>query len=565
MINRCYYATSALSSSLVNCFNRKTRIVRKMNTGMDVQEKMLLIKQNLQEVLGEETLISILKERDLSLYWGTATTGRPHIAYFLPMVKIADFLRAGCHVTILFADIHAFLDNQKAPWDLLKFRASYYEEVIKALLESIGVSLEKLRFVLGSSYQLSKEYMLDVLRLSTVCSEHDAKKAGSEVVKQVDNALLSGLIYPGMQALDEHYLKVDAQFGGIDQRKIFVFAEKYLPILGYAKRVHLMNPMVAGLTGSKMSSSEPDTKIDLLDDKETVDKKIKKAFCEEGNIDKNGVLAFIKFVLFPIFNSQGNTKFVLKRPEQFGGNVEFGSYSELEDAFSRKEIFPLDLKNATSGYVNGLLDPIRKKFSDPKLLKLVMDAYPEDAASLLIVKENFKNLQITPTVESDFSRFDLRVGQIVEIQKHPDAESLYVEKIDVGEAVPRTIISGLVPYYEESSLKNRLVLVFCNLKPAVMRGIESQGMVAAASIEGKVEIIEPSPSALPGERITVEGFSFKQGGDLIDGRKKDKKLFDKVISELRTDDKGVACYNGVPLQTSQGQCTAKTLTCAQIH
>jgi len=47
----------------------------------------------------------------------------------------------------------------------------------------------------------------------------------------------------GLQALDEEYLKVDAQFGGVDQRKIFTYADKYLPQLGYAKRAHLMNPM----------------------------------------------------------------------------------------------------------------------------------------------------------------------------------------------------------------------------------------------------------------------------------------------------------------------------------
>ena len=62
---------------------------------------------------------------------GTATTGAPHIAYFVPMSKIADFLRAGCEVTILFADLHAYLDNQKAPWELLKHRTDYYEAVIK--------------------------------------------------------------------------------------------------------------------------------------------------------------------------------------------------------------------------------------------------------------------------------------------------------------------------------------------------------------------------------------------------------------------------------------------------
>lgn len=51
-----------------------------------------------QEVLGEDKLMGILKERELKIYWGTATTGKPHVAYFVPMSKIADFLKAGCEV-----------------------------------------------------------------------------------------------------------------------------------------------------------------------------------------------------------------------------------------------------------------------------------------------------------------------------------------------------------------------------------------------------------------------------------------------------------------------------------
>uniref|UniRef100_A0A4W4G7X9 Tyrosine--tRNA ligase n=1 Tax=Electrophorus electricus TaxID=8005 RepID=A0A4W4G7X9_ELEEL len=230
-------------------------------------EKFSLITRNLQEVLGEEKLKQILQERELKVYWGTATTGKPHVAYFVPMSKIADFLKAGCQVTILFADLHAYLDNMKAPWELLELRVQYYEQVIKAMLESIGVPLDRLKFVKGTDFQLSREYTLDVYRLSSIVTEHDAKKAGAEVVKQVEHPLLSGLLYPGLQALDEEYLKVDAQFGGVDQRKIFTLAEKvqvnkffarfkYLPSLGYTKRIHMMNPMVPGLTGSKMSSSE---------------------------------------------------------------------------------------------------------------------------------------------------------------------------------------------------------------------------------------------------------------------------------------------------------------------
>lgn len=84
---------------------------------------------------------------------------------------------------------------------------------------------------------------MDVYRLCSMVTEHDAKKAGAEVVKQVQNPLLSGLLYPLLQSLDEQYLNADAEFGGVDQRKIFTFSEKYLPVLGYEKRIHLMNFM----------------------------------------------------------------------------------------------------------------------------------------------------------------------------------------------------------------------------------------------------------------------------------------------------------------------------------
>lgn len=69
-------------------------------TSMTPEEKFQLISQNLQEVLGAEKLKDVLKSRNLKIYWGTATTGPPHVGYFVPMSKIGDFLRAGCEVSI---------------------------------------------------------------------------------------------------------------------------------------------------------------------------------------------------------------------------------------------------------------------------------------------------------------------------------------------------------------------------------------------------------------------------------------------------------------------------------
>ncbi|CAF0867246.1 unnamed protein product [Rotaria sordida] len=340
---------------------------------LSANEKHKLITRHLQEVLGDDRLRKILEERDLRVYWGTATTGRPHIGYFVPMAKIADFLHAGCEVTILFADLHAFLDNMKAPWELLGHRTVYYEHIIKAMLKSIGVPLEKLKFIRGTDYQLSREYTLDLYRLSSVVTEHDAKKAGAEVVKQVASPLLSGLLYPGLQALDEEYLKVDAQFGGVDQRKIFTFAEENLPSIGYAKRIHLMNPMVPGLTGEKMSASVEESKIDLLDAPEQVKKKLKRAFCEPGNIENNGVLAFCKSVIFPLLKDEN---LVLPRSAQYGGPMPFSNYTQLEESFAKQEVHPGDLKNGVEIYLNRLLEPIRKEFESEDMQKLTLNAYP---------------------------------------------------------------------------------------------------------------------------------------------------------------------------------------------
>jgi len=59
-------------------------------------------------------------------------------------------------VTILFADLHAYLDNMKAPWELLKLRTDYYQRVIQSMLRAINVPLDKLKFIRGTDYQLSR-------------------------------------------------------------------------------------------------------------------------------------------------------------------------------------------------------------------------------------------------------------------------------------------------------------------------------------------------------------------------------------------------------------------------
>jgi tyrosyl-tRNA synthetase len=137
-----------------------------------------------------------------------------------------------------------------------------------------------------------------------------------------------------------------------------------------------MNTMVPGLMGGKMSSSDPDSKIDFLDAPEAVKRKIKKAFCEEGNVAENGLLAFVKAVLIPISelrlerlrgetgedteegkestssqkpfsadDAPEGTVFTITR-DKGGGPRHYKTYQELEDDFAAKEIHPADMKAA---------------------------------------------------------------------------------------------------------------------------------------------------------------------------------------------------------------------------
>ena len=127
---------------------------------MNPKERFDLITRNLQEVIGEDELKRKLKsKKEFLVYWGTTPTGSISIAYFFPMLKVADLLRAGCRVKILLADLHAALDN--TPWEMLEKRYEYYKEAIPAILKMINVPINKLEFIRGKDIQLNEKYQFD--------------------------------------------------------------------------------------------------------------------------------------------------------------------------------------------------------------------------------------------------------------------------------------------------------------------------------------------------------------------------------------------------------------------
>jgi len=439
---------------------------------MNIDKKYQIITRNLEEALIDKNKIkNIMDERPLNIYWGTAPTGRIHIGYFVPILKIVDLLITDCNVTVLLADIHAFIDNNKSELNVLEARTAYYQLMIETVINNLYHGNNKVKFIKGSDYQLKKQYMLDMLRFNSLITVNQAKHAGAEVVKYSNNPVLTGLLYPSLQALDEKYLEADCELGGVDQRKLFVFSKDNMYKMGYERISYLMTPIVSGISkndpeliniifqytldpipdqtvqvflrGSfdnwkesykmecrtkkfhyeyrmelkqstyefkfmvktdkhifwdvdknsetvidkdgninnkitiieekkKMSASDSNSKIDMLESKTQIRKKINRAFCLPGKISNNVLFEILEHIIFPILKIK-NINFKINRKKKFGGPITYSSYKILLEEYKIKKLYPGDLKLGIIDNLNLILMPIRQKFKEYE--KIIKSAY----------------------------------------------------------------------------------------------------------------------------------------------------------------------------------------------
>jgi len=172
------------------------------------------------------------------------------------------------------------------------------------------------------------------------------------------------------------------------------------------------------------------------------------------------------------------------------------------------------------------------------------------------------------------SMVDLRVGHIIDVKKHPDADGLYIEQIDIGEeAGPRTVVSGLVHYIPIEQMRDKYLVAVCNLKPANMRGVKSFAMVLCATSkegkEGGIELIQPPANSKPGDRVYFEGSDYENATPLSQLNPK-KKIFETIQPGFITlDTKEAAWVDPTTksvhrIRTKDGVCVAPTLVGASL-
>ncbi len=333
---------------------------------MDVTEKVTLIeKPPTEEIITKEELIELLKTNSKPKHYiGLEISGFLHLGSLLTTgYKINDFIKAGVDCTVFLADWHTIINEKLGGNEENISKVSeYYKEAFETVCPGVHVKMGSELY----AEEQSEGYWRDLIRFTKHMSLARTMRTltimgRSEKEENID---LAKLLYPPMQALDIHYLDVDIAHAGMDQRKIHMLVRDIFPKMGWKVPVAIHHKLLPGLTKSyllkesKMSKTNPNSTIFIHDSPDEIKTKIKKAWCEEGNIENNPLLEISKQILFHDYD-----EVKVERPEKFGGNVSFSKYEELESAFVKKELHPTDLKQTVAELLVPIVSTLAGKFS----------------------------------------------------------------------------------------------------------------------------------------------------------------------------------------------------------
>ncbi len=253
-----------------------------------------LIKNNIIDIINlDDIRIKLNDKKQLNAYWGIEPNVPLSLNHLIPLIKIRDLLLCDVSVTILIADVHAFLS--KGDDIKIEERVAYYNFIIMLLLKIIGnnldytkiIDINNVKIIRGKDKQLDKRYMLDLLKASSFIDVVTARKTSTNK-KRHNNPKVSHLLYPIMQMLDETILDADIQIGNINQRKIFELSYNNVEKLGYNKCSYLIYDSI-------------DIDISFLDDEKTINTKINFIPCEEKELMENSTcLKLLKYIVCPI-------------------------------------------------------------------------------------------------------------------------------------------------------------------------------------------------------------------------------------------------------------------------
>ena len=343
-----------------------------VQSNLSVDEKIKLVKEVGEEIIQEEELRDLFKRNEIPIcYDGFEPSGRMHIAQgLLRAINVNRLTKAGCVFVFWIADWFAQMNN-KMGGDIEKIHivGRYFVEIWRAA----GMDLKNVKFLWCSDEinKNSNDYWQSVINVARANNIDRIKRCCQIMGRKEGDALqASQIMYPCMQCTDIFFLKANITSLGMDQRKVNMLAREYSDDVKITHKPiivshHMLKSLVKGV--EKMSKSIPDSAIFMEDSAKEVERKIKKAYCPEKDVDDNPIFDYIKYLIIPRFG-----KFELKRPEKYGGDKLYKSYEEMCEDYMKGALFPADLKPNVARIINSMIEPVRKHFqNDPEAKKIL--------------------------------------------------------------------------------------------------------------------------------------------------------------------------------------------------
>ncbi|MDG7036260.1 MAG: tyrosine--tRNA ligase [Nitrososphaerota archaeon] len=342
---------------------------------MNTEQRMDLIsKEPTEEVVGiDELKAELAGGFRLKHYIGLEISGPLHLGSLLITgLKLRDFLEAGVDVTIFLADWHSYInDKLGGNWDRIVAASRSYERAFKAFAPGVNT-------LLGSElYKGNDEYWKNLIQLSKQVNMNRAKRTLTIMGRSDgDNLDMSQYLYPVMQANDIRALRVDIAHAGMDQRKVHMLVRDIFPRLGWKPPVAVHHHLLPSLEQptkiddvefSKMSKSKPGSAIFIHDSTASIRDKLARAWCPLDKTIGNPVLEMTRYLVFHEFKLMK-----VERSAKYGGDIEFNSYQEVEEALVNRKLHPMDLKGSLASYIDSMVSPYRKSLlNDPDYAQLI--------------------------------------------------------------------------------------------------------------------------------------------------------------------------------------------------
>ncbi len=342
---------------------------------MDIEKKLDLVTDNTVETITRQELRSLLQTKAKPRgYWGFESSGLMHIGLGLVCgAKIQDMIEAGFQFTIFLADWHSWINNKLGgKMGNIRLCGEYFKECFTAL------GIRNTEYVWASEIAQDLTYWETVVKIAKGASVQRTWRALPIMGRELDLSDIetAWLFYPCMQAADIFHMNLDVACAGIDQRKAHMLARDAAEKLHWRKPSCVHTPLLMGLQGpargdkhldedaalnlqivSKMAKSVPSSCIFVHDTPEDIKTKLQNSYCPPKQADDNPVLEMARYAVFP------NTgELTITRPPKYGGPESFSTYVELEKAYRKGEIHPLDLKNSVGETLIQVLEPVRDHF-----------------------------------------------------------------------------------------------------------------------------------------------------------------------------------------------------------